>query len=141
MVKTHPQAVFSAAGNGLVRDNPAVIELMAQAGLPAHAVDLRGEIGDMPAFYQSIDLLVLSSRTEGFPNVIAEAMSFGKPIVRRMSVTRPRSPERPVSQYRRATRKHSPVRCAPFSTCRRRSMRVMRARHANASKVSMRLLR
>jgi glycosyltransferase involved in cell wall biosynthesis len=54
---------------------------MAQAGLPAHAVDLRGEIGDMPAFYQSIDLLVLSSRTEGFPNVIAEAMSFGKPIV------------------------------------------------------------
>ncbi|WP_457813856.1 glycosyltransferase [Sinorhizobium meliloti] len=40
-----------------------------------------GEISDMPAFYQSIDLLVLSSRTEGFPNVIAEAMSFGKPIV------------------------------------------------------------
>ncbi|RVG62137.1 glycosyltransferase family 4 protein [Sinorhizobium meliloti] len=81
VVKTHPHAVFSAAGNGLVRDNPAVIELMTQAGLPAHAVDLRGEISDMPAFYQSIDLLVLSSRTEGFPNVIAEAMSFGKPIV------------------------------------------------------------
>lgn len=81
VVKTHPQAVFSAAGNGLVRDNPAVIELMTQAGLPAHSVDLRGEISDMPAFYQSIDLLVLSSRTEGFPNVIAEAMSFGKPIV------------------------------------------------------------
>ncbi|RVN27885.1 glycosyltransferase family 4 protein [Sinorhizobium meliloti] len=81
VVKTHPQAVFSAAGNGLVRDNPAVIELMAQAGLPAHAVDLRGEVSDMPEFYQSIDLLVLSSRTEGFPNVIAEAMSFGKPIV------------------------------------------------------------
>ncbi|MDW9485952.1 glycosyltransferase [Sinorhizobium meliloti] len=81
VVKTHPQAVFSAAGNGLVRDNAAVIELMTQAGLPAHAIDLRGEISDMPAFYQSIDLLVLSSRTEGFPNVIAEAMSFGKPIV------------------------------------------------------------
>ncbi|ASP95182.1 glycosyltransferase family 4 protein [Sinorhizobium meliloti] len=81
VVKTHPQAVFSAAGNGLVRDNPAVIELMAQAGLPADAVDLRGEVSDMPEFYQSIDLLVLSSRTEGFPNVIAEAMSFGKPIV------------------------------------------------------------
>ncbi|MDK1385951.1 glycosyltransferase [Sinorhizobium sp. 8-89] len=81
VIQTHPQAVFSAAGNGLSRDNPAVVELMAQAGLPVHAVDLRGEITDMAKFYQGIDLLVLSSRTEGFPNVIAEAMSYGKPIV------------------------------------------------------------
>ncbi|RVI88862.1 glycosyltransferase [Sinorhizobium medicae] len=81
VLKTHPQAVFSAAGNGLVCDNPQVMELIAKADLPAHAVDLRGEVSDMPAFYRSIDLLVLSSRTEGFPNVIAEAMSYGKPIV------------------------------------------------------------
>ncbi|WP_026187122.1 glycosyltransferase [Ensifer sp. BR816] len=79
--RTHPQAVFSAAGNGLSPDNRAVVDLMAKAGLPAHAVDLKGEIADMPSYYRSIDVLVLSSRTEGFPNVIAEAMSYGKPIV------------------------------------------------------------
>ncbi|XEN33255.1 glycosyltransferase involved in cell wall biosynthesis (plasmid) [Ensifer sp. WSM1721] len=79
--KTHPQAVFSAAGNGLSYDNRAVTDLMMEAGLPAHAVDLRGEIADMPSYYCSIDALVLSSRTEGFPNVIAEAMSYAKPIV------------------------------------------------------------
>ncbi|ASY60087.1 hypothetical protein SS05631_b59950 (plasmid) [Sinorhizobium sp. CCBAU 05631] len=79
--KTHPQALFSAAGNGLSRDNRAVVDLMAEAGLPEHAVDLMGEISDMPSYYRSIDALVLSSRTEGFPNVIAEAMSYAKPIV------------------------------------------------------------
>ncbi|AUX80288.1 MULTISPECIES: glycosyltransferase family 4 protein [Sinorhizobium] len=79
--KTHPQALFSAAGNGLSRDNRAVVDLMAEAGLPEDAVDLMGEISDMPSYYRSIDALVLSSRTEGFPNVIAEAMSYAKPIV------------------------------------------------------------
>ncbi|APG88687.1 lipopolysaccharide biosynthesis protein WbpT (plasmid) [Sinorhizobium americanum CCGM7] len=79
--KTHPQALFSAAGNGLSRDNRAVVDLMAEAGLLEHAVDLRGEISDMASYYRSIDALVLSSRTEGFPNVIAEAMSYAKPIV------------------------------------------------------------
>ncbi|MFD2347251.1 glycosyltransferase [Sinorhizobium terangae] len=78
---THPHALFSAAGNGVSRDNRAVVDLMAEAGLPEHAVDLKGEISDMPSYYRSIDALVLSSRTEGFPNVIAEAMSYAKPIV------------------------------------------------------------
>ncbi|MEY9164246.1 glycosyltransferase involved in cell wall biosynthesis [Sinorhizobium fredii] len=79
--KTHPQAVFSAAGNGLSHDNRAVVDLMVEAGLPEHVIDLKGEISDMPSYYRSIDALVLSSRTEGFPNVIAEAMSYAKPIV------------------------------------------------------------
>lgn len=74
----------------------------------------------MPEFYQSIDLLVLSSRTEGFPNVIAEAMSFGKPIVTTDVGDAAAVAGRPVSPYRRAIPKRSPMQCAPFSTCRRR---------------------
>lgn len=55
--------------------------MIKAAGLRLEAVELCGEVSDMDRFYQSIDVLVLSSRTEGFPNVIAEAMSYGKPVV------------------------------------------------------------
>ena len=55
--------------------------MMAAAGLPEAAIELRGQVDDMAAFYRDIDVLVLSSRTEGFPNVVAEAMSHGKPVV------------------------------------------------------------
>lgn len=34
-----------------------------------------GRLSDMPAVYNSCDLIVLSSLSEGFPNVVAEAMS------------------------------------------------------------------
>ena len=80
-LETHPDARFSAAGNGLSWDNPAAAKLIAEAGLSPGAIDLKGEVADMDGFYRSIDALVLSSRTEGFPNVIAEAMSHCKPIV------------------------------------------------------------
>jgi glycosyltransferase involved in cell wall biosynthesis len=79
--QTHPDVDFAAAGHGLSADNPAVVKLIANAALPLQRIDLQGEIADMAGFYRSIDILALSSRTEGFPNVIAEAMSFGKPVV------------------------------------------------------------
>ncbi len=79
--RLYPQTRFVAAGAGLSRDNSALLKMINASGLPADAIDLRGEIDDMDAFYRGIDVLVLSSRTEGFPNVIAEAMSYGKPVV------------------------------------------------------------
>ncbi|QRM57705.1 glycosyltransferase [Sinorhizobium sp. BG8] len=81
VAQTHPEATFAAGGHGLSRNNPAVSELITKAGLSPESIDLMGEVADMPGFYQGIDVLVLSSRTEGFPNVIAEAMSFCKPVV------------------------------------------------------------
>jgi glycosyltransferase involved in cell wall biosynthesis len=36
---------------------------------------------DMARFYGAIDCLVLPTHSEGFPLVILEAMSFGKPVV------------------------------------------------------------
>jgi len=79
--QTHPQARFRVAGVGLTPDNPIVTSLLAETRLPSTSVDLCGDVSDMASFYQSIDALVLSSRTEGFPNVVAEAMSHGKPAV------------------------------------------------------------
>ncbi|WP_342642044.1 glycosyltransferase [Rhodoligotrophos ferricapiens] len=76
-----PAARFVAVGEGLSSDNPEIQALLAEAGLPAEVIDLRGEVADMDPFYREIDVLVLSSRTEGFPNVVAEAMAHGKPVI------------------------------------------------------------
>lgn len=81
IVATNPRARFVAVGSGLSPDNSEVARLMQAAGLPLDRVDLRGEQDDMAGFYRDIDALVLSSRTEGFPNVVAEAMSYGRPVV------------------------------------------------------------
>ena len=81
VLRTHASARFVAAGAGLTPDNEAVRQMIAAAGLPFDAIELRGNTSDMDRFYSDIDGLVLSSRTEGFPNVVAEAMSFGKPVI------------------------------------------------------------
>ena len=81
LLKRRSNVRFIAAGAGLSRDNAEVRNMMAAAGLPETAIELRGQVDDMAAFYRDIDVLVLSSRTEGFPNVVAEAMTHGKPVV------------------------------------------------------------
>jgi len=47
-------------------------------GLP---VDLPGVQADLAPWYQRADLFVLSSRLEGFPNVLLEALAAGCPAV------------------------------------------------------------
>jgi glycosyltransferase involved in cell wall biosynthesis len=81
LLQTHPELTFVAAGSGLSWHNPAVTQMISAADLPRSNVELLDEIEDMAGFYQSIDILALSSRTEGFPNVLAEAMSYALPVV------------------------------------------------------------
>lgn len=63
-------------GRGVENDYKMFTNILAPIEL-----NFWGECSDMLAVYNSFDFLVLSSKSEAFPNVIAEAMSCGKPCV------------------------------------------------------------
>ena len=81
VARRHPDVRFIAVGLGLSDDNEHVRQMISKSGVPPGSVALAGECSDMRKFYEDIDVLVLSSKTEGFPNVIAEAMSVGRPVI------------------------------------------------------------
>ena len=67
-------------GPGIDEQNTALMAMLAQNGLVEHTL-LLGERQDVPAIMNAIDLHVLPSRAEGFPNVLGEAMACGTPCV------------------------------------------------------------
>ena len=73
--------IFKIAGSGASLENPEVKALFEQYQLDAKKVHLLDQISDMPAFYQSIDAFLMTSITEGFPNVLVEAMASGLPCI------------------------------------------------------------
>lgn len=73
--------VFKIAGGGASLDNPEVKALFEQFGLDENKVHLLDQVSDMPAFYQSVDAFLMTSITEGFPNVLVEAMASGLPCI------------------------------------------------------------
>ncbi len=73
--------IFKIAGGGASLENPEVKALFEQNQLDAEKVHLLDQISDMPAFYQAIDAFLMTSITEGFPNVLVEAMASGLPCI------------------------------------------------------------
>ena len=66
------------AGEGDQR--AALQQLIDQLGM-ADRIRLLGFCEDLVAFYESLDLFVLSSIREGLPNVLLEAMAMGVPVL------------------------------------------------------------
>lgn len=64
-------------GRGITYDNYDLIKLICDSGLNISDVSLLGEIDDVHKFYDELDIFVLSSKNEGFPNVLAEAAASG----------------------------------------------------------------
>lgn len=74
----HPQAFFILAGTG--EDEAALRAQAERLGIAAR-VKFLGFVGDMAALYPALDTLLLTSRYEGHPITILEAMASGVPIV------------------------------------------------------------
>jgi len=74
----HPEWDLAIVGTGPLK---AQLEVqIASIGLVGR-VSLPGQVGNIGAWYESADLFVMTSRFEGFPNVLAEAMAHGLPAV------------------------------------------------------------
>lgn len=75
-----PTARYLMVGRGLVDSNRELIAHIEQTGFPERFF-LLGERSDSFSCLDAMNIFVLSSCTEGFPNVLGEAMIMGVPCV------------------------------------------------------------
>jgi glycosyltransferase involved in cell wall biosynthesis len=78
LLVTHQSATLVILGEGKLR--PDLERLINELGLSDHVV-LPGFMNDPYPWYLGADLFVLSSRWEGFGNVVVEALQCGIPVV------------------------------------------------------------
>jgi len=71
---------FMMVGRDLDQHNVQLMQWITDTGKPECFV-LLGERSDVSACLAAMDIFCLHSRTEGFPNVVGEAMVMGRPCV------------------------------------------------------------
>ena len=67
-------------GSGVDKNNITLVSLVRDLNLEGR-VSLKGQISDIPQFLSKIDVNLLSSSAEAFPNVLVESMACGVPCV------------------------------------------------------------
>lgn len=71
--RSHPHVRCVLVGEGVDSSNTELMSLIAQYNLTDHVI-LLGRRDDVPTIMAAADIHVLSSKAEGFPNVVCEAM-------------------------------------------------------------------
>lgn len=79
-LKHQPELRCVLVGPDMDAGNPELAALLRSHGIEQQVI-LMGRREDVPRILSALDLYVLSSRAEGFPNVVAEAMAAGLPCV------------------------------------------------------------
>lgn len=80
LAQRYPAVRFLMVGRGCDRSNHELAAWVAATAFPERFV-LLGQRFDVPVCLATMDVFALSSRTEGFPNVLAEAMAMKRPCV------------------------------------------------------------
>lgn len=80
LAQEHEHLCFLMVGRDVDTGNAELMQWIAQTG-HADRFILLGERSDVPVCLAAMDIFCLSSRAEGFPNVVGEAMAMGLPCV------------------------------------------------------------
>jgi len=75
-----PDVHFLLCGDGITWENPELVEWIKAAGIQTRC-HLLGRREDIPRLTASLDIASSSSSSEGFPNIVGEAMACGVPCV------------------------------------------------------------
>jgi len=76
-----PQTIFAVAGDWTDREHLQELHAIADDLGITDYVHFMGRVEDVPSLLQTTDIFALLSRTEGFPNVVIEAMAASLPTV------------------------------------------------------------
>jgi glycosyltransferase involved in cell wall biosynthesis len=67
-------------GRDVIKENKFLYKAVVEHGLEA-AVILDGEVSNVSDYMSAMDVFCMHSETEGFPNVLGEAMCVGLPCI------------------------------------------------------------
>lgn len=76
--RRRPNVHFVLVGDGPLR---SYVERIVANGRITSRVHILGQVTEVPAIMRALDVLLLTSRLEGLPNVLIEAQAVGVPVV------------------------------------------------------------